>query len=328
MYDVITLGDSCRDVFLQIDEENVQFFCELKREECQICFDYADKIPVKSKAEALGGNAANVAVGFARMGFQTAIYTHVGTDHAGGQVFAEFEREGISTKYIERDRNTATNYNTVINVHGERTILAYHHKRKYDWPNHAANTKVLYLTSMKDGFQVILEDLLRYQAKHEPLLVFQPGTYQIRMGFEPMRAVLEQTHLLIMNKEEAAHYLGLEHALEISEMLEKLHKLGPKNIIITDGSNGSYAFDGKQNLFLPIVEDLLRIEATGAGDAFAMGTTCGLIEGLELGQAMRYGQIQAGSVIQKIGAQAGILRRAQLEEMLSGYPNLQPQIIS
>jgi len=82
MYDIISIGDTTTDVFLEIDQATVN--CTIKKEICQFCVDYANKIPVNKMFRLYGvGNAANSAVGSARMGLKTAIYTIIGKDMPG-----------------------------------------------------------------------------------------------------------------------------------------------------------------------------------------------------------------------------------------------------
>ena len=48
MYDIISLGDSTLDTFVQLNEAMVN--CSINKASCQFCFNYADKIPVTSWA--------------------------------------------------------------------------------------------------------------------------------------------------------------------------------------------------------------------------------------------------------------------------------------
>ncbi len=60
MFDFVCIGDATRDLFLFLNEKPV--------------FNNS-KIPVDDIAWSLGGNAANVSVGLARLGGQTALTT-------------------------------------------------------------------------------------------------------------------------------------------------------------------------------------------------------------------------------------------------------------
>jgi ribokinase len=324
MFDVIVLGDSCQDIFLVVNQDEAHVYCELNKQDCELCFHYADKIPVENKIEAVGGNAANAAVSLSRLGLATALYTHVGEDRAGKHVLSELEAEGVQRDYFMQDVGDETNYNTVITVSGERTILVYHRTRHYVLPK-LAPAKWIYLTSMKDGFDSIIPTLLEYCSEHNVKLCYQPGTYQLRQKGDIITQLLHHTDLFFVNKEEAARYQDLPNTTPIPELLQGLHGLGIKIAVITDGQNGAYASDGTATYFLSTLPGIERKETTGAGDAFASATTAALSQGKSLPEALRWGLMQASSVIQFVGAEAGLLRTNQIQEYLQRYP--EPQAV-
>ena len=131
MFDIITIGDATLDVFVEIDEASV--LCTLEKENCVLCLSYADKIPVKKLTRVPGvGNAANVAVGSARLGLKTAIYTILGMDQTAKQICQTFKKEKVSQEYVVRDKkNKNSNYSVVINYRTERTILVFHETLAY-----------------------------------------------------------------------------------------------------------------------------------------------------------------------------------------------------
>jgi ribokinase len=61
-------------------------------------------------------------------------------------------------------------------------------------------------------------------------------------------------------------------------------------------------------------------ERTGAGDAFASTFTVALALGKTLEEALMWGPVNSASVVQDIGAQRGLLSRAQIEEWLAKAP--------
>ncbi len=331
MYDAIVLGDSCQDVFLQIGEDDAKVVCELKKEECVISFNFADKIPVTAKFDAVGGNAANAAVSLARLGLHTALYTHIGTDRTGDRVSGELQENGIALEYVVREEGERTNYNTVLSYDGERTIFAFHHHRQYQLPA-LAPAKWLYVTSMKDGFESIIPSIIDYAAANNAKLVYQPGSLQLRLGLDVSRPLLKRTYMVVMNKEEAEHFLGIssdghdERDL-MKRLLAGLRELGPEVAIVTDGGNGSYAADSSGAVHLPVIDHILRVDTTGAGDAYTSASAAALAQGLPLAEALRWGQMQAASVVQHVGAQAGLLHTSELELWLRDHPEIHTQTL-
>jgi ribokinase len=62
------------------------------------------------------------------------------------------------------------------------------------------------------------------------------------------------------------------------------------------------------------------VDRTGAGDAFASTFTAAIILGKTPAEALAWGPINSMSVVQHIGAQAGLLTRTALEDFLAKGP--------
>lgn len=320
MYDILAVGDSTIDVFLFLNEASVQ--CELEKDTCRLCINYADKIPVEKMARVDGvGNAANHAVGAARLGLKTAIFTIVGHDLSGHAIRKKLSEEGVSTRYIAEDKKRGSNYSTVIDYKGERTILVYHEQRDYAWPK-LPKSRWLYLTSMGAGHEAMYNDAARFISQSKTQVAFNPGTFQLKLGKDVLRPILSVSRILFVNKEEAKRLVGSDVA-DMKELLSALATLGPRIVVVTDGQKGSYCFDGSAVLYLPIFEAPV-VERTGCGDAYGSGFVAALAYGRDVREAMRWGSMNAAGVIQYIGAQEGLLRKDDMERRITEHPEYQP----
>lgn len=318
MYDFLSIGDTQLDTVMVLNPDEVEVVCKLNQEDCKMCFDYASKIPVAEMHTMVAGNAANAAVTSARLDGATAFWTMLGDDDIADFQIQYLKVEGVDTTFVRKTPGTKSNRSTVISVKGERTILVYHDPRNYQLPNDLPASRWLYLSSMAQGSEKIFEELAVYLEKNQANLVYQPGTFQLRLGPKAAAAILSKTAMIIMNKEEAQLYTDLKEA-EIPDLLPAITRLGPKTVVITDGRKGSFAYDGKDKWYLGIRPEIPRIEATGAGDAYASAFAVALMKGQTVPEAMRWGTFNAESVIQKFGPQAGILRGAELNAELEQY---------
>ena len=80
-------------------------------------------------------------------------------------------------------------------------------------------------------------------------------------------------------------------------------------IIITDGSNGVLASDGKTIVRAGMYEDVTSIDRTGAGDAFGSGFLSQWSQGADLKHSLLFASANSSSVIQYIAPKTGILYR-------------------
>ena len=123
-----------------------------------------------------------------------------------------------------------------------------------------------------------------------------------------------------MNKEEAERILETDET-DIKTLLEKMRALGPKTVLITDGRNGAYSFDGIEMLKIPLYPDSRPPrERTGAGDAMSSTIVAALALGLPLRDALLWGPVNAMAVVQETGAQKGLLTRDALLQFLADAP--------
>ncbi len=309
MFDIISIGDATIDTFLFIKDIEI---VNIKGDKKAI-LNWGDKLPVEKMYRTVAGNAANNAVGSARLGLKTAFYTVLAHDVGGREIVHKMEKEGVSNRFIVIDDKHGTNASTVITNDGERTILVYHEHRQYKLPP-LVHSSWVYLTSMGQGFEKIYKDLAKYIDKYNVSLGFNPGTFQLRAGVKKNAEMLQRTDLLSVNVEEAQSWVG-DSGRDPEELCRKLMKLGPKAIALTDGRKGAYSLSKEGFYYIPEYPGP-RLEATGAGDSFTTAYIAGLFYGLPHKEAAAWGPINAGSVVQQIGPQAGLLKRAELEGFL------------
>ncbi|HEX3095703.1 MAG TPA: carbohydrate kinase family protein, partial [Patescibacteria group bacterium] len=280
-----------------------------------------DKLPVDEFHRTVAGNAANNAVGSSRLGLKTAFYAVVGEDSGGREISHKMTKEKVSSEYIVMDAKHPTNASTVLSYKGERTIFVYHEHRKFKLPKFATSRWV-YLTSMGVGFEKIYKDLADYIDRTGAKLAFNPGTFQLRKGPKFNKRILERTEVLSVNKEEAQSWVGDFDDPE--ELCNRLRKLGPKAVVLTDGRRGAYSMSDEGYYYIPEFPGLQRIEATGAGDAFTTGYVGALAYGLSHVEALRWAPVNAGFVVMEIGPQAGLQTKAQILSKLAKKKNFKP----
>lgn len=326
VFDVVAMGDTTQDVFLRMSDASVQ--CDLDGENCKICFDFADKIAVEQKTDiAAVGNAANNAIGIARLGLRSALYTMVGDDVQGHLAHDVLHKNGVDTQYVVFDQQHGTNFSAVINFKGERTILVYHEPRDYRLPD-LSLTQWLYLTSASgEGVSALHEQVLDYLNSHaEVRLAFNPGTHQMHLGVEKLRPLLERTGILYLNREESAELLNLPGD-DVAELVRGFHGAGVKMMVLTDGPDGAYASDGTTVTYHRVFPGPV-LERTGAGDSYGAGFLAGVIRGLSVGEAMMWGNANATSVVQYIGAREGLLDETGVRRIIEKHPEVRPEIFA
>src|SRR6185436_18958414 len=173
MFDIISIGDPTIDTFLMIHDIEIKNIDGHKK----AVINWGDKLPVDEFYRTVAGNAANNAVGSARLGLRTGYYCVVAHDSGGREIVHKMQKENVSIRYIEKNDKHPTNASTVLSYKGERTIFVYHEHRAYKLPK-LVHASWVYLTSMGVGFEKIHKDLAKYIDTYQVKLGFNPGTFQ------------------------------------------------------------------------------------------------------------------------------------------------------
>lgn len=328
-FDVLSVGDIVTDDFIQLLDKEEKVEHEKDGSEW-LAIPFGTKIPFANRevVEAVG-NASNAAVSFARLGLKSGFVTNVGGDQYGRDMINRLVKEGVDHRFVRINPDKKSNYHFVLRYRAERTILIKHEEYDYHWP-HLSSSDVprwVYFSSISEHAIPYHDDVAEWlESRSDVKLAFQPGTFQMEAGAERLKRIYKLSEVLILNREEAVTVGGGNHD-DMHDLINKLHALGPKVVVVTDGPAGAYASDGKNRFKMPLYPDPAPpVDRTGAGDAFASTFVAALAKGLTLEDALRWGPINSMSVVQKVGAQAGLLTEKDIHNYLQHAPeNYKPE---
>jgi len=321
--EVISIGDIVTDVFIKLLEDQAHQY-ENERGKW-LAMPFATKIPYDSVETIKGvGNAANAAVAFARLGLNSAFVTNVGADQIGRDMIATMEENNVDSRFIRINNNKVSNVHYVLRYQVERTILIKHEAYDYHWPHLRPNEipKWVYFSSVSEHAMAYHDQIADWLEDNKQVkMAFQPGTFQIEAGTQRLERIYKNTEVLIVNREEAVEITKGDYH-NYHDLLGKMHQLGPRIAVITDGPNGAVASDGTDVLQIPLYPDPAPpVDRTGAGDAFAATFVAALIKGNTIAGALQWAPINSMSVLQKVGAQAGLLSQEEIEGYLTKSPD-------
>lgn len=318
MFDVITIGAGTRDVFLVSDQfqfiSSPQFQTGVGE-----CVALGAKIELDQIVHTTGGGATNAAVTFARLGFKTAAMCRVGDDSAGRDLIIDLHRDGVDTTLIRRVPRGATGYSTLLTAaSGERTVLVYRGVSATFTPKdislNDAPARWFYLTSLGGNLE-LSKKIIQHAMKCHTNVAWNPGSKEIQKGFAAWKPFLPHVMILNMNREEAER---ITRKKTLPEMFTALHR---KNgvTLITDGDKGACAAFGSERLFVG-TRGIKAKSRTGAGDAFGSGFLAGYVKTKDVRQSLAIATLNAESVIQQVGAKAGILRAWPTKSLINKIP--------
>lgn len=319
--DFVAIGDITADAFIRLSGDDATIEQDAEGRDKKICFNFGDKIEYDFVKDVLSvGNSPNAATSARRLGLKSALVTNLGGDLLGTKSLEKLEQEGIDTSFVRLHDDIGSNQHYVLWYGAERTILVKHHEYPYEMPD-IGSPKWIYLSSLGENSIPFHHAIADYVKAHpETKLTFQPGTFQMRLGYETLKDLYEVSHLFFCNVEESQRILDTDER-DINELLKGIQALGPQVAVITDGPKGAYTYDGHEIWHMPMYPDPAPpLDRTGAGDSFASTFTSMLALGKTIPEALTRAPINSMSVVQKIGAQEGLLTLDALEEWLAKAP--------
>lgn len=321
-YDFVAIGDITIDAFIQLSKDDARVVKDEETGRKKLEMAFGSKLPYEDVTVVNAvGNSPNASVSAHRLGLRSALVANLGHDRNGKDCLDQLRTEGVHTDFVKVHEGKKTNYHYVLRYGAERTILIKHEEYPYVLPDFGVAPKFLYFSSIGHNGVQFHHDIAAYLEEHpETKLAFQPGTFQIRLGYKELQDLYERTEIFFCNKEEAQEILDTTEQ-DIPTLLREFKKLGPTMPVITDGPNGAFALDGDDVWFMPMYPDPAPpVDRTGAGDSFSSTFTSAIILGLDVGTALAWGPINSMSVVQHIGAQKGLLTREKIEMYLENAP--------
>lgn len=301
---IITIGTATLDVFL-VGEA-------FRRHRDGKTKGFVQEFPVGSKLEiddvmySTGGGASNAAVTFRRLGCKVSVRAKIGDDLAGHNIMKALAHEGIDTNHLKCDIHGKSGYATVLLAPGgERTVLVYRGVSETvdigDLGLKTATADGLYMSSLAGNLR-LLKDITVLAQQRSWRVAYNPGSRELAQA-PKLLPLLKTVNLLSLNKDEAQKLFGDKEPAQLLAAAAKYCTY----VLITNGSSGAWATDGTQLYHLGLYKDVKVVDRTGAGDAFGSGFAACLFMGKSVEEALSFASANATSVVQQIGAKAGIL---------------------
>jgi len=326
MYDVITIGSNTLDVFAYTDRSESICIKTLEGEECYISYPSGSKLLINELDFDTGGGGINTAVALARMGLSVGYVGKLGADDNAHKIIEELNREGVdflgSRSELEHEK---TGYSIILDsIERKRTVLAYkgvNDNLDFDQLNIGClKAKWFYICTMMGKSFEALKRLALYARDNQIKVVFNPSSYLAEKGIEYLAPVMDNTHILVLNQEEATYLVGQGKPLD---KLKKLRKTGPRTVIITDGPKPAHCLDEHNIYYVIYPQDIRIVEVTGAGDSFASSFLAGIIHGCNVEKSLKIALANSQSVLKYKGAKRKLLSFKEAEQEILKNP---PQV--
>ncbi len=315
---VTTIGVPILDLFLTgefavLDDKHFTFATGFPLHR-GICFPLGEKIRATELRYALGGGVLNTAETFARLGLATTACGKLATDPLSAQVRTLLRGKSY-IRAFRRYRGLTNLSSILLTPSGERTILTYRDPNtRWQLAELPLPREQLVYLAMGHSTPLLWSRYLPLLQQRKNIIAANPSPSLLSQR-RLARNIFNSLDLLILNHEEAELFLNREGKPE--EILAALRTAlpQPRVIAMTLGADGVLVDADKKNYHTTGFQSRRVVDSTGAGDAFASAFVGSLtldnfvLDDANIREAIRKGCANAVSVIEQIGAQAGILTK-------------------
>ncbi|PNV58945.1 5-dehydro-2-deoxygluconokinase [Clostridium sp. chh4-2] len=283
----------------------------------------------------IGGSPANTAVGLARLGKKCGFFSRVSDDQFGDFAIDYFNNEGIDTSHIfrcEHGEKIGLTFTEILSP-TESSILMYRNQAadlSLDpvdiEESYIASAKMLLISGTALAQSPSREASLKAAAlakKTNTPIVFDIDYRPYNWKSEDeiaiyYSAVAKDADIIMGSREEydlTERFLRLDGTDQTSADYWT-HKQNAKIVVIKHGKEGSTAYtrDGKHYSIKPFPVKALK--SFGGGDGYAASFLYGVLEGMDMMDALEMGSAEAAMLVASHGCSADMPNVEQVKEFI------------
>ena len=269
-----------------------------------------------------GGKGANSAVTYARLGDDCVFCTRLGADANGDRLLSVYEKEGIDTRFIARDKKVATGLASIlVEETGANRIIVYPGANNALTAADAEEALTCYPDGVYLQFEIPDEAVLAAaHFAHEKNIPVFVDAGPARPDF-PLEK-LGQVEIFSPNEAETRAYTGIdptnaESCLRASIKLASL--VSTKYVVIKLGGRGAFIYDGKFANIVPAIP-VPAVDTTAAGDTFTAALVHFYLQGMDIQNATHLAHCAAAISVSRVGAYTSIPTKAEVLAFAEAHP--------
>lgn len=244
----------------------------------------------------LGSSSAIFAGNLSSLGSKVAFIGKIGRDGFSSTVLESLQKLGVDTSHIIRSDVFNTGATIVLNYGNDRAMVTYPGAME---DLKAADIDLRFLSNARHLHfsSVFLQPGIRPSL---PWLFAQAKSMGLTTSLDPQWDPEEKWEInaaelfpyLDVFMPNMAEFLNITTSETLEKGIEKIKHLAPELIlVIKDGTNGAYAWNGSRLLHQPSFLNENPVDCIGAGDSFNAGFIRKFTSGASLEESLEYGAI-------------------------------------
>ncbi len=269
-----------------------------------------ERVLAQTLQDGIGGPAVTAAVAIARLGVPVAFCGMIGRDRGGDHIMERLEQEGIGTQWVTRSAgvDTARSMNIVTRRNATRAIITV--SAPLPDPAIVASLKASWIHFDDVGYGS--GGALRRLAPNGVQFSIDGGNHIPNLDLRGIDLYAPTIVRLV------AEYPG---GGSPRELMQAAIGQGARNIVATDGANGSYVLSDGAFDCVPAFKTANIVSTLGAGDVFHGGILAALCLGKSLTEATRWGNACAALSCRALDGMTMAPTRPEVEDLLATARN-------
>jgi 2-dehydro-3-deoxygluconokinase len=274
----------------------------------------------------LAGAEVNVCIALKRLGFSPIYITKLGDDPMGHNIKNRLNEEGIGTENVTFDTRYLTGLQFKSKVTEGDPAVAYF--RKGSAASHMSvrdienidmsEIDLVHLTGIPPALSKECREasfaLLKKAKEHNIFVTFDPNLRPTLWENEPtmidtINELAGYADIVLPGLSEGQLLTGKETIDDVANFyIEK----GVKTVIIKEGATGAHIFEKNSHELVGGFKVDKIVDTVGAGDGFASGVISGLLDGLDIHEAVLRGNAIGAIQVSHKGDNEGLPNRQEL----------------
>ena len=347
-----TIGSAMIDIITIVADNDIERISMTNAHNSFLLLEQGRKIDALNISTHVGGGSINAAVAFSRLGHEVAPAAKIGEDLEAEMVRQLLQREGLSDKNLMTTDKAITGCSVIIASHDRNASLFTARGANCRIVDEDITegmfdgAQLLHVAPMSNESAEAFPIICQRGREAGAFVVTNPGARQITRRGKEFLDTCKDIDLININRAEAESLLPIlldyaKHSnmrtIKVSPEVERslltrglimdhvhcslggfmslLMSVGPKWVLVTDGTGGAYLGGEKGIYHSPILKTKVRGTA-GAGDAYTSTFGAILADGGTPEKAMQLAAINSSSVVEYVDTQSGLLTLAELEKRL------------
>ncbi|PKN64784.1 MAG: hypothetical protein CVU57_13295 [Deltaproteobacteria bacterium HGW-Deltaproteobacteria-15] len=282
-----------------------------------------------------GGDTSNFSVAASRAGSRVGYITRLGEDEFGESFLRLWQREGVDTRFVERDPAAPTGIYFISRAEGRHHFTYYRKdsaasRMTPDFlpADYIRNARLLHVSGISQGISDAACDTVFAAvgvARAAGVLVsydpnFRPKLWPLERARAVIHEAIRQADLVFPSLEDARALSGLEDPEEIARYYLDL---GPKVVVLKLGGDGAMlATSGEgEPPSAPVTrrfppQKVESVDMSGAGDTFDAYFVHGFLSGWSPEKCTQFANAAAALTTTGLGCVTPVPVRSRVEALL------------